>query len=208
MKGLLLKDFYTIRRQGLILLLLLAFYTLFFSMNKNSNEEIVTVFAMLTAMLTVILTISSFGYDELARWDAYAYSLPVGKSRIVAEKYLSVGILATACVGLSSAVCFLVLHSFTLEYALALYVGFGSAVFLCSVCIPLFYKFGMQKGRLAILFVFLIPSGAAYLLKSGYLAIPSEQTLLLLLKLSPLFLIAIVALSYFISVKIVQNKEL
>jgi hypothetical protein len=42
----------------------------------------------LCRLFTLMLPISSFSYDELARWDKYAAALPVSRRGVVGSKYL------------------------------------------------------------------------------------------------------------------------
>ena len=91
MTGLLMKDLLNIKRTLLGMLGLMAIYGVVFSALMGDASS------FLSSMLTVIfitVTVSSFSYDALVRWDRYALSLPVSRRDLVASKYLLAVVLA------------------------------------------------------------------------------------------------------------------
>ena len=83
MKGLLLKDFYTMARYGRTMLALIGFYVMLAFLGQPASF----VGAMLV-FLCAMLVISSFSYDEYGKWNKYCLSLPVSRRQIVGSKYL------------------------------------------------------------------------------------------------------------------------
>jgi len=100
MIGLLLKDLYAMRQYGRTMLVMLAF----FAVISAGLDNPATFFEGFFILMSMMLTITSFSYDALAKWDRYALSLPVTRKEIVGEKYLLSLVL---CLG-SAAISFLI----------------------------------------------------------------------------------------------------
>ena len=207
MKGLLLKDFLALRKYSKTILVIIVFYIFFGFFNNNPNFS-----AGMTVMLFAIMTITSFSYDDLAKWDKYARSLPVTKKEIVMSKYLLALILSLMGVVLS--VLFSLLFSLIkggtnmLESLLTTYALFAIAILFLSILLPLIYRFGSEKSRLMMFAVFLIPAGIVVALVKMNVPMPTEDQMMLLLKLSPILLVLFSTISFLVSCRIYRNKEL
>jgi ABC-2 type transport system permease protein len=211
MSGLLVKEFLYVRRQAKVLLLMVAFFAVFFLLlnpESRSVKSVTSALMSIMVMLTVILTINTFAYDELAKWDGYVLSLPIAKGRIVGAKYLftvilsAAGALVTVLAGEAASGG----HLKPEELVAACAGACASPLLLCSILLPMFYKFGLQKARVAFIAVFLIPMVAMPLIEKSGFSVSGAQWMLLL-KLSPVILIAVVAASFLISCKIMEHKE-
>jgi len=207
MSGILLKDFLYLRQQPKFLLLLFGFFIIFFIATGNQTE-LNSLFTRLIVMLTSILVINTFSYDEISKWDGYAFSLPITKKQTVLCKYLLTLILSLVGVLIALCINFAVNHAMSVENFVELYCAFGVSIAFCSILIPLFYKYGTQKARIAIMIVVLLPTFGLSLLKNANLPMPTDADINFMLALSPLFLIVIFIASYFISSKIMENKEI
>lgn len=205
MAGLILKDLLYLRRSGRTLAILVAFYAVFFILMGKSDSAF-GLLCGLIVMLTLILSINAFSYDEAAKWTPYEQSLPVSKSRIVLARYLLA--LGISCV-LALVLFFAgsLAFGFSLETAVSFWVSWNLSLILCSVLFPLLYRYGTQKARLFFLILILFPSLAVYLLAKLGLPMPGESGLLLGVKLLPLFTAALFWLSYRLSRRILSRKE-
>lgn len=94
MKGILLKDFYIIRRQILFVsLFLIPLVVLtFFS---PSSVTFLVIFIFLGSMMPT----AALSYDGRSKWDKLQRMLPVSRKKIVMEKYL----LGWICAGIGLA---------------------------------------------------------------------------------------------------------
>lgn len=206
MIGLLLKDLIYMRKQGKIMLLLLVFYAVIFFQAKNA-VDLIPMISMVIVLISTILVLNSFAYDELSKWDIYSLSLPVTKLESVVCKYLLTLLLAGAggllCIAIAA-----VKQMLNKDAWLGIYAAFGAALLLACILIPLLLKFGVQRSRLFIALVALLPTVGAMLLKHVTLPAVSLATLEILFKLSPVLLAAILMISIFISVKIYERKDL
>lgn len=156
MKGLLIKDLLNMRRYAKLMLLFALFYAVLFSASGMTgiSSVIVLVFSML-----VITTIS---YDDMAKWDRYALTMPVTKRDIVCSKYVLLLLFTGAGVVLSliiEAIIAVVQRQINIPETLMA----AEAVLLISllfgaVMLPLIYRFGAEKARILLLLVVLLPT--------------------------------------------------
>lgn len=212
MSGLLTKEFMYVTKQARLFLVMLVFYGVFFAtMSSKRHEpwEWATMTAIILIILTVMLTINTIAYDEQAKWDGFVRSLPLGVNQIVGAKYLFSFIFAAVGALLASAVDLILSGGHEMPQTLALLVAaaVGAPMILCSVLLPLFYKFGLQKARLAIAVVFLLPTILSNLLDKAGFSVSESQTMLLL-KLFPVILIVFVFASYLLSCWFYRRNEI
>lgn len=212
MKGLLLKDLLVLRRYGRTLLLLAAFYAVFAFMEDTGAA----MSGMIAAVLAMTV-ITSISYDEQARWDRYACSLPVKRRQIVGAKYLLglifdlAGCVLSLLIGL---VAMAVGRQVGWELATSLIGAFSGVLLLLSLMLPLIYRFGVEKSRI-IFFVFLaitmtVVSAGAFLVRKSHM---DELTAGLawvrtIFGIFPAIAALIYALSYRVSCRIYGKKEL
>ena len=212
MGGMLTKEFLCIKKQVKLLLLGLgvAFIGMMPPLLAQGGKDRLTALSMVTAlavMLSVLLTINTMAYDETAKWDVFVKSLPLSSRTIVGAKYV-LSLIFTAAGTIFTFAAALFAQVGPAKRA-AVCIGAGTApLVLCSIFLPLFYKFGLQKTRLAFILVFFgIPFLAGLLAKRLGVTMLKAQTLLLL-KLSPLLALAVFAASFFIACRIYSRKEI
>ena len=97
MTGLMMKDALVMRKTLRLYALFLLFY---------SGLAVLGVFPMSMALamvevIVMVLPISSFSYDEAAKWDRYAAVLPVGRTAVVKARYLFLLLVLLAAAALS-----------------------------------------------------------------------------------------------------------
>lgn len=142
MKGLMLKDFYTLGRQAKIFVL----FILVFTVIGNSMSAFAVVYASM-------LPITALAFDEQSKWDSLAAMMPYSTRDLVLSKYC----LGYAGIGVAGV--FAVLVQFAVGYAKnavpgkeAFYTLAGGAVaatIMLSVNLPFMFRFGVEKGRIA-----------------------------------------------------------
>ena len=138
MKGLLLKDWYMLWGGAKRLLFLIALYIVI----GEFSAGIGSVGVLLCAMLPT----SCMAYDERAKWDRYALSMPISARDLVASKYL-LGYLALLAGATLKLLVMLLpfgeggdFASFALLLALSL--------LYMAVQFPILFKFGIESGRI------------------------------------------------------------
>lgn len=147
MKGLLIKDILNFRSQGrfyIIALLLLGFYSVI------QNVPFILPFAGI--IIIWISLINSFNLDETCKWPSFILTTSMSRKALALSKYTLTAFLL-ACSFVLSLPLFigwaLIIKSFSLQTLL--FFSFIAAIggwVLCNFLIPIFIKFGAEKGRL------------------------------------------------------------
>ena len=148
MKGFIVKDLLIVKENLKASLIILGVYLLLFIGNPSN-------LSFLPPFMSFYLMLSTFSYDELNKWESYAFSFPNGRRNIVLSKYISTFILTLISyslifilsIGLS-----LYLHNLNLgEMFITFLANMASIIFLLSIIYPIIFKFGIEKARIAIL---------------------------------------------------------
>ncbi|HWP50196.1 MAG TPA: ABC-2 transporter permease [Clostridia bacterium] len=207
MKGLLLKDILTLKSYARTISILVVVYLV-----AGITWDNVYFCAGMSGILCAMMVISSFSYDNYAKWDKYGTSLPVTRSDMVGAKYLlalimtGVGVVITC---LLYAVFMLVSKGDFSELLPIIFGTTGAALFLVMVLLPCIYKFGAEKARMAMVIIgvliTLILSLLAWLL-------PEDMNItavkVLLFAALPIMEALGFYISYKLSCRIYQGKEL
>lgn len=210
MTGLLLKDFYTLRQY----LKTMLFMFLFFGLISSGLDNPATFFEGFIIFMSMMMTLTSFSYDTLAKWDRYALSMPVSRKELVASKYILSVILCLGGTIVSFLISLVILKLDPVEgfgmkehiYATAAIVSIS--VFFSAVILPLIFKFGVEKCRFLLIAVFAAPTAVLIAVAKLGVPMPSESTLLFILKLLPVLAVLCYLLSFCISVRIFSAKEI
>ena len=177
MTGLILKDFLILRKTLRSYLLILAIYVAVAFLGYWSASFVGGFMMVMVAMLPM----NVFAYDKQAQWDVYGLSLPVGRTKTVAARYLAVLIMFTASAVLTTVLGVVLTIAGRMEESL------GEYLLACAICVvmsmlvnammlPFLYKFGPERARIMFFgvmgvitlagVVFLIPLGGLDWLKS------------------------------------------
>lgn len=145
MKGLLLKDIYTLGKQMKIFLALIVLFTIIPGSPMYG-------FAIIYIAL---LPITALAYDERSKWDTLAAMMPYSSTSIVFSKYL-LGYLSVFCAALLSlagqvAVSLLRQLPIDSDTLLSIPLFVGIALFMLAICFPLLFRMGVERGRLLFL---------------------------------------------------------
>ena len=210
MTGLVLKDFLVLRKALRTYVLFLIFY-LILAIVGLFSISFITAFVQIIVM---ILPMSSFAYDDLAKWDRYAMTLPLGRRAVVRAKYAFVllMILLAAAFALLSCVALSITAAQPVEENLAAGVGALSVGLLAvDVTLPLNYKMGPERARPFLYAIIFIPVILIVLTaRAGWLDNLEQlppSVVLPLLGLIPLVILLGLPVSYLISCRVVEQKE-
>lgn len=207
MKGLLLKDFYMTKKYcKMIILCILLFAGV--SVAESSN----LFFQFYPVVMASMLPVSILGYDEKCHWDVYGQIFPYSRKQFVSVKYL-MSLFCVCGMWLLLAVVQVVgmlvnktgiQNNFLFFFFLVLSSGILSSGILLFVI----FKFGTEKGRLAYLVVIaLVCGGSAVSISTDVsLHIPVSANVLSLLILTAS--VAVFFLSWLLSMKIYEKREL
>lgn len=145
MKGLLLKDYYTLIKQMKIFIVMIVI----FSLLPNFS---LTGFAIIYAAM---LPITAMAYDERSKWNQLAAMMPYSARDLVLSKYL----LGCGTVG---ATFVLILIARLVAGAvsgqppegaelMSIFITANAALIIQAVNLPLMFRFGVEKGRMLLL---------------------------------------------------------
>ncbi|MBQ6285440.1 MAG: ABC-2 transporter permease [Bacilli bacterium] len=208
MLGMIKKDLFMIKnslKSIIFALIIFVFYTIMFDMDMY----------FLLPFMTLMISITTFSYDDFNNWHSFASTLPQGKVNVVKSKYITTISLIVITTIISVAFNYIMRNikgTLNIEESLSSIMGeLLAVIFMMSVLFPILFKYGAEKGRIAMftigfgivgLFVLLkkivkieIPKGLIAFLDSHFLII---------------FIIAIIVLigiSYVVSKKIYSKRE-
>ena len=149
MKGLLLKDFYVMRKTHKYLLIIIMIYAFAALLGGGANIFWTFYVGMFAGMIPMTL----YSFEERDGWGVYALTLPNTRARIAVEKYvLLVCITAamTVLVGLVEAVRAVRTGDFSPEsFVLILVLAVSSLTLPSIITLPFMYWLGAERGRIA-----------------------------------------------------------
>ncbi len=179
MKGLLLKDFYVMKRELRAFLFIIVVFTAISFVGENNS-----FFMFYGIVMLPIVNISLISYDERSHWDSFLETTPISRSTAVSEKYLLN--LLLLLLWSPVVIAFYLIQSDSLGSPLQiLCICVYMALFFPAVLYPFIFALGSEKGRIAY-FIFIVAAMAAIaagvsLMDQGAFVIPDELSLILLL---------------------------
>ena len=223
MKGIITKDLLGLKQIGLTMGLLMVFYLLLGFMNMNDSDGGMIYFSIMALVINVMVPLSCAGYDEQCGWDTFGAALPVSKNKIVASRYI-VGLIVMGFTTLVVLLANIIFAAFggTPTGILGYVIPILITIVYNSIMTPIIYKFGVQKSRIIIIAVMILPS----ILLAGLGLFMSEQaneesTLFLnaidflsKVPVLPAVIVmtfiaaAVYSLSMLLSIRIYNNKEM
>lgn len=216
MKGLIIKDFINLRKNIKIFGILIILYA-----GMSLMTEDTSFFSSIITMLFAILTLTIYSYDDMAKWDVFALTMPITKDEVVQGKYfmmLSLTFLGSI-VGLVYTVAInIIRHSSSIFKGVGI-IGAGAAIVIFFYCIimPFVTKLGVEKARLIFFMVYIIPFAIAIIISKLVVKSTPEMPewfknlVEFLVKyvylLVPMIVVIALAISYTISIKLYRKKE-
>ena len=208
MKGLLLKDWYMVKKYcRAYLLIAIVFIAISFFSNDNM------FFVFYPCLLCGMIPVNLLAYDERSHWMQYSGTLPYTKTQIVSGKYL-IGLLAQlavlAATGIAHGVKMYAAGNFVLgDFAVLMLLMLIVSTLASSICLPFVFKLGVEKGRTAYYVMVGFVCGASVLASSilrGQLMGEIQPNLIL--GLLAIVGISVYILSWYLSVMFFKKKEI
>lgn len=222
MKGLILKDFYSLKVYVKTLFIMVALYALLgiFTDSPSMLSGLIGVFCM-------ILPVTSFSYDKYFKWEEFALSLPLRRAKIVLAKYIFTALLVLFSMVFITVFSILIelfsAQTISMDGAWELlmtnYFTMGIFLLLPAILLPVMFKFGPDKGRVALIAVLggfsllivaaaqFLPSLAPELAQSLKGTFANEHNALAVLNIIPIVTIVLFILSYFLSCAFYRARE-
>ncbi len=205
MKGLILKDLLNLKSTFKMLGLMIFLFAVIYIPQGNGF-----IFGMIILMVSMMV-VTTISYDDLAKWDAYALTMPVTRKEIVFSKYLVMALLNTLGAVLALIVgiigSMIMGQSFSTEVLAIIGVLYLIAFSYGSMMVPLIYRFGTEKARLMLILSALIPTGLILLVTQMQIPLPEAANPLIYFFLLLGFTVIMVFVSFIISLRIYSNKE-
>lgn len=211
MKGLLLKDLYMVKAYFRSFIIVIAVF-MAVSLFDPGNS-----FMLFYPMILVgTIPFSLISYDERSKWTQYCDALPISRKQVVSARYLTTSIFVLS-VFILTAIVQLFAPSFSIEAYLSMLSLLLLAGLLCpSILLPLTFHFSVERSRFIYYFIIgalcamslIVTDRLDYgtdILASGDGPFISP---LGLTALFPLIAIVLFVLSWLISIRIYQNREL
>ena len=201
MKGLLLKDILNFKKQGLIFLFLLAVW---FYIGINNKD--ISYLSGVIAMVTLLVPITCIAYDEKAKWERYALTMPISKGTVVVSRYL-LTIAISVVGGIFSTIAGVMISTNIKEVLLTNTSVISIGLLVIAFAFPFIFKYGIEKGRLIMIFLFIVPTLFFTLASQFNIPMPREEVIIQLAYFLPLIALVIIICSIQVSKKIYSKKE-
>lgn len=203
MIGLIKKDLFTLKKQ----ILIVVFFAIFYGALSFAEPNNYGMFAYMITLFSIFIPMTSLSYDDRSEWNKYAITMPISRKHIVYSKYLlsvlAICVSAVLCIFLS----FLLDQKLTTESIATISTSLSVGVLFMSVNIPFNLKFGVEKSRFFILGIVGLPTVLIVLLSKSGIQLPSEDSIIRLLKFLPLIAVVCLFFSILTSLAILKGKE-
>lgn len=109
---------------------------------------------LICAMIPLILTAISFGYDTKSNFEQYAFSMPIKKSSYVLSK-----LFFAFAFGLIGSICIFILLTIQsimiIEYIVFIsIITLIASILMSAIQLPFILKYGAEKGRLIMVITY------------------------------------------------------
>jgi len=208
MKGLLLKDWYMMKKYCRYYLFCAVGFTILSLMSAGNM-----FFVFYPCLLCGMIPVNLIGYDERSRWMQYSGTMPYTKAQIVSGKYV-IGLLTQLAVmlviGTAQAVKMIRSGEFVPgEFAVLMLLMLIVSTLSSSICLPFIFKLGVEKGRTAYYVMIGFVCGASALasgLFGGQLGTDIKPNLLLTILAAAG--IGIYIFSWYLSIVLYKKREI
>ena len=211
-RSLFVKDWMVLNRQLLFMLIYIVVFVGLFAANDDGG-----FLTGIFSALVVLLAINCFAYDEQAHVDKLLAASPAAAWQVVLSRYLtslSLGLLGTGFItGLQAAIYAVRSEPERIPSTLTVAAAsLGVGALCAAVMFPLFYKFGVNTGRIVLILACAIPAAVSGGI-SAVMQSPDQPLSLTPAVLSALpwvlalLVIMALAVSFTCSVHIVKNKQ-
>ena len=168
MIGLLRKDLFVADKSGRLLLVMAIVFSVVPGMGSFGST-----YAM---MLALMMPLTSIGYDEQCKWDKYAAMLPYTPRQLVWSKYLLAYLytaLGAGIIVLGTLLRGIITEAVDWMETLQTAGMMGIVMlFLMALGLPVIYRFGSEKGRIAIIVIIGAGVGAGLAIVGAFGELP------------------------------------
>lgn len=209
MKGLLLKDILGMKSFFKFFLIVVVICTAI-SIGAGRGDFSAGIATSVSVFIGGMMGFTSFAYDTAYGWDQYVLTLPYTKKQIVLAKYVF-SLLITGIGAGIGLVANLIIAGVGASQGDA-YADTVIALLLCmvvmfiSLMIPLMFRYGVEKARIIVIIIFIVPFMLLALLGGQNGADGMQKTIEMILPWMPFAAAAALVVSWFCSVRIYERK--
>ena len=185
MKALLLKDTYVIWKQMKIFLLIILVFS---AIPSSFNSAFAVIYA-------AMMPYTALAYDERSKWDQMAAMMPYSTRDIVLGKYVFGWLCIAAAAVLSALLQGLLSFLGTDLSPVLLAMSVLGALCVLAITLPVMFRFGVEKGRLAMFLLIFLVCGTAGGISSISISEGSGATFAFQNLILPLLVVAAVVLT-------------
>ncbi len=204
MKGLIYKDFLALWKSSKSFLLAVMIFVAVGMVDSN-----LSYFWIFPCIFAGNMAVTLLSLDERDKWTEYCCALPITRKQYVTAKYLIsalVLLVILAFMALALSLRMLALDAWDpAEMGMLLSVLLTAGLLIPGIMLPMMFKFGVEKGRMAYLITIGGASGVVAALSgmdvqmSGFTVLPAVLAL---------GAVALYIGSWLLAVELYQNKEL
>lgn len=211
LRGLLLKDLLILKKGLLMGGTILVFYSILGIYSEETSP-----FSAYFLLCFSLISITTYAYDEQARWVPYALTTTINRTKLVQSKYL----LAFFMIGLGFLCSFLLSLPYQIvqssKFVLTISPITWGFLYVCIlfnlILLPILFKLGSENSRIIIFALCALPTILVVILdKYNLLPDINQANIESLIKYLPyigvITILILGLLSYSISLKIVQKKD-
>ncbi len=211
LRGLLLKDLLILKKGLLMGGTILVFYSILGIYGDETSS-----FSAFFLLYFSLISITSYAYDEQARWVPYALTTTINRTKLVQSKYL----LAFFMIGLGFLCSFLLSlpyqivqpNTFVLTISPITWGFLYVSILFNLILLPILFKLGSENSRIIIFALCALPTILLVILdKYNFLPDMNQANIESLIKYLPyigvITILILGLLSYSISLKIVKKKD-
>lgn len=171
------------------------------------------IFSYMAVMIGCMMGVSFFSYETWYHWDRYCAALPLSNRQIVVSRYISLlittgcGVLLALVIGLLSFAAGRMDLSWT-QWLFSLVQTILAALLYIEIEIPVMYRFGVERGRMVNILLFVVLySGALALAELSQ--VPTEFAAIVRIAFGVAWLVILLLfpVSITISMRIRAKKE-
>ena len=209
MKGLLLKDWYMLKAYCRTYLMIAV---IFFGVAFFSKDNL--MFLFYPCILCGMIPINLLAYDESSHWQSCFLTLPYTRNQYVSCKYLIglvIQLIITALSGIIFSIQMISSGTFILsEVLILILLVYMVSSLNAALCMPLIFRFGAEKGRIAFLLMFAVIGAAGFIMTQIYQDLMSSQIVIHAIPgiLTFILLAGIYGGSWLLSQKLFEKKDL
>lgn len=171
------------------------------------------IFSYMAVMIGCMMGVSFFSYETWYHWDRYCAALPLSNRQIVVSRYISLlittgcGVLLGLVIGLLSFAAGRIELSWT-QWLASLAQTILVALLYIEIEVPVMYRFGVERGRLVNILLFVVLYSCALAL-AELSQVPTEFVTIVRIAFGVAWLVILLLfpVSIAVSVRIRAKKE-